>query len=103
MNKTIGIILGVVALVLIGIFVYMNLNKPAATTTTNNNNTSTTTDNGSTGTGTTGSTSTTNAISIINETFTPSTTTVKVGTKVTWTNNDSFTHTVAFDDTSIQS
>lgn len=35
-----------------------------------------------------------NSITIANFAFAPATLTVKVGTKVTWTNNDSATHTV---------
>ncbi|HEX7734939.1 MAG TPA: cupredoxin family copper-binding protein [Ktedonobacteraceae bacterium] len=35
-----------------------------------------------------------NSISVLNFAFTPASLTVKVGTKVTWTNNGSVTHTV---------
>jgi len=35
-----------------------------------------------------------NSVTIANFAFSPATLTVKVGTKVTWTNNDSATHTV---------
>ena len=38
-----------------------------------------------------------NTINIVNFTFTPGTLTVKAGTTVTWTNNDSTTHHVASD------
>ena len=38
-----------------------------------------------------------NTINIVNFTFTPGTLTVKAGTTVTWTNNDSMTHTVTSD------
>jgi plastocyanin len=37
------------------------------------------------------------SISILNNAFDPPQLTVKAGTSVTWTNNDSVTHTVAFD------
>src|SRR5579883_1778903 len=43
---------------------------------------------------TTASSSSGNSISIANFAFSPSSLTVKAGTKVTWTNNDSVTHTV---------
>jgi len=38
-----------------------------------------------------------NSVSIMNFSFSPNSLTVKVGTKVTWTNHDSVTHTVAAD------
>ena len=54
-----------------------------------------------TNTPTTASTSTSvsngNSVTILNFTFSPATLTVKTGTKVTWTNNDSVTHTVTAD------
>lgn len=39
-----------------------------------------------------------NTVNIAGMTFTPSTLTVKKGTKITWTNNDGFNHTVTSDD-----
>ena len=56
---------------------------------TTNSNTSTTT-NTSTG-------DSTNTVTISNMTFSPASLTVKVGTTVTWVNNDGFTHTVTGD------
>jgi plastocyanin len=38
-----------------------------------------------------------NSVSIKNFSFSPKSLTVKVGTKITWTNNDSITHTVTAD------
>lgn len=45
-----------------------------------------------------GTTTPPNTVNINGMTFTPSTLTVKVGTKVTWKNNDGVTHTVTSDD-----
>jgi amicyanin len=42
--------------------------------------------------------STTNQVTISNYAFSPATITVKAGTKVTWTNQDSVQHTVTMDD-----
>lgn len=50
---------------------------------------------GSSGTGSTGGAST--AVSIANFAFDPASVTVKVGDTVTWTNNDSTTHTITGD------
>ena len=44
-----------------------------------------------------------NAVSIANFAFSPASITVKVGDSVTWTNNDSTTHTVTADDNSFSS
>ena len=41
--------------------------------------------------------STTNAVSIANMAFSPSTTTISKGTTVTWTNNSTYTHSVVSD------
>ena len=42
-------------------------------------------------------------VDIKNTAFNPTTITVKVGDKVTWTNSDGFAHTVTFDDNSADS
>jgi len=44
-----------------------------------------------------------NAVAIKDLAFNPASITVKSGTKVTWTNNDSVTHTVTLDDNSVDS
>jgi len=43
------------------------------------------------------------AVAIKNTAYNPATITAKVGDKVTWTNNDSVTHTVTLDDNSADS
>ena len=43
------------------------------------------------------------AVEIKDTAFNPTTITVKAGDKVTWTNNDSFAHTVTLDDNSVDS
>jgi plastocyanin len=43
------------------------------------------------------------AVAIKDTAFSPATITVKAGDKVTWTNNDSFAHTVTLDDNSVDS
>jgi plastocyanin len=71
---------------------------PTSTPTTAPTNTPTT---GPTSTPTTASTntptSTGNSVTIMNFAFSPATLTVKAGTKVTWTNKDTVTHTVTAD------
>lgn len=47
--------------------------------------------------------STSNKVSIVNMSFSPSQTTVKKGTTITWTNNDYMTHTVTADANSFNS
>ena len=44
-----------------------------------------------------------NTVSIVDMSFSPATITVKVGTTVTWTNNDGMVHTVTADDASFDS
>jgi plastocyanin len=93
-NKIIlGVIIGV--LVIVGIAYFLNKgnsyqqNMPSQTQTQTNTNPAT----GS-------SVMAKNAVSIQNMAFSPATMTVKVGDKVTWTNQDSVGHSATADDSS---
>lgn len=66
-------------------------NPPATSNTTNNSNTPQ--NSGSTST----APQATNSVTIANMSFSPADITVKKGTTVTWTNNDSIAHTVTAD------
>lgn len=94
MNKIIG---GVVALVIIIAAVIAvaaggNDNKKTTTTSANNAAQKNTTNNTPANNGQTAQNA--NKVNISNFAFSPATLTVKKGTTVTWTNNDSVTHTV---------
>ena len=65
--------------------------------TSYNNSTTNNSSMGNMGNNSSTSASTSNIITIQNFAFSPATTTVKVGTKVTWTNQDSTTHHVVSD------
>jgi len=82
MRNILIIIVVLVILAVAGCFLLNRNNKSTTSTTTN---TTTPTANNS------------NAVSIENFSFNPSEITVKKGTVVTWTNNDSTTHTVTSD------
>jgi plastocyanin len=73
---------------------------PTNTPTTAPTNTPTT---APTNTPTTGPTSNGNSVTIMNFAFSPATLTVKTGTKVTWMNNDTVTHTVTADQAAFDS
>ncbi len=106
MNNTIVVIV-VVLLVLGGGYYLLTKGSGAAPTetpTTTSEATVPATSNETTSTTTTTTTTTTTAVSptvslvsIQNYSFNPSPLTVKTGTKVTWTNNDSVPHTVTSD------
>jgi len=80
--KKIILIVGGVLIVVIVLVLVMSQNKSQVSTTT------------PVGTAPTTTTTVPNSIVIKNFSFNPSTLTVKVGTVVTWTNEDSVTHTV---------
>ncbi len=94
MKKTLLIILIIIivgALILLGYYFiykpsYQNQSQPASNSTQQNQtqNQTQTQNNSST-------------VSIANFAFDPADLTVKAGTEVTWTNNDSTTHTINFD------
>lgn len=95
MNRTVQIIIGLLIIAGIVGIIY------AATSNKDTNNTSTTTQTNqqnSSGNNTPSTPANTSSeISIMNLSFSPSNTTVKKGTQVTWTNNDSTAHTVTAD------
>lgn len=75
----------IIAIVVVALFVN-KANKPST------NNTTTTGNSANAGTS-----AKTNSVAIENFAFSPASITVKVGTTVTWTNNDSANHTVTSD------
>ena len=91
MNKTptsIIIVVIVLAVAVIGYFGYKSSYKTSSNNSTNSSTTSKVQPN---------------TVSLENLSFQPGTLSVRVGDEVTWTNNDSATHTVVADDSSFQS
>ncbi len=93
-GSVILIVIIIIAVVLfaIGIFYVLNSRKTATAPSTTTTSTSST-----------GSTVTTNIVNIKEMAFTPDNITVKTGTTVTWTNDDSVVHTVTANDGSFAS
>lgn len=94
MKKTIAVI---AALIIIGIGIYYFLSNNSSTSTQNTSVPTTQTVVPAVPDTTTAPTSSNATVSIKNFSFSPSALTVKIGTKVTWTNNDSVPHTVTSD------
>ena len=94
MRKSLWAIIAIIVLVIIGVGIWLGTsnNSTSNTNTTNTpgsmNMPSSTSQNSNT------TPAATNAVTIQNFAFNPSNITVKKGTTVTWTNNDSTTHTV---------
>jgi LPXTG-motif cell wall-anchored protein len=86
-----NILIIVVGLIILGVAGFFFINRNNKSTTSTTTNTSTPSANNS------------NTVSIENFSFNPSEITVKKGTEVTWTNNDSTTHTVTSDTNAFQS
>ncbi|HSW99613.1 MAG TPA: cupredoxin domain-containing protein [Patescibacteria group bacterium] len=84
----IGVIVGVVAIAFIVDLFVSQPNKKGSTVTPSSSSSSS---------GSSDSTATSNAVSIKDFAFSPTATTVKKGTTVTWTNSDTTSHTVAID------
>ncbi|HSX48724.1 MAG TPA: cupredoxin family copper-binding protein [Candidatus Saccharimonadales bacterium] len=95
LNSKLIIIVLVIVVVLGGAYLYMGKSYSPATTTDTNMPTQQT--------GTNQPAVATKSITISNFSFSPATITVKVGDKVTITNNDSAPHTVTADDGSFDS
>lgn len=86
-----NILIIVVVLIILGGIGFFFINRNNKSTSTTSTNTSTPSAHSS------------NAVSIENFSFNPSEITVKKGTEVTWTNNDSTTHTVTSDTNAFKS
>lgn len=95
-QKTIGILV-VVAVIAIAIVVFATKNKDETPTSTNTTTSDTSAVADDTIAPDTSTPATTAAVTISNFLFNSSKLTVKVGTTVTWTNNDSVAHTVTAD------
>jgi len=94
MNKRVlGGVLIVIVIAVVGIVAVLVMNNGNTSTPTNNknNNSSSTAPNNQQ------QAVATNSVTISNYTFSPAAITVKVGTTVTWTNQDSVGHTVTAD------
>lgn len=99
MNKGLWALIAAIIIVVGGVLIYnrnhkSNSNNSVNTTMSSNmsSTNSSAASNASSGTGS--NSQSTNSVSIKDFAFSPSGITVKKGTKVTWTNNDSTTHTV---------
>ncbi len=92
------IVVAVIAVVLLAIGLFYILNRQKTATAPNSSSATSTATPSSTG-----STVTTNAVNIKNMAFTPDNITVKVGSTVTWTNEDNTVHTVTANDGSFAS
>lgn len=91
MNKaTLSIIIIAIVIVVgvIGYFGYKSIYKTSSNNSANSNTTSQTQPN---------------TVSLENLSFQPGVLSISVGDEVTWTNNDSVTHTIVADDSSFQS
>jgi plastocyanin len=98
MRKWIAVLAAVIVIAAVILaFAAGNNDKQSPTNETGNTNTSTTPNKTNTSSDTNKSTEAANKVSIANFAFSPATLTVKKGTTVTWTNNDSTTHTVTAD------
>jgi plastocyanin len=105
MNKNIIIaIVVVIVLAVGGWLIFGNSNdKNSTTPTTSSNSGSTAETNSNSSNSNTSQPTATNSVSMADMSFSPASITVKKGTKVTWTNNDSLSHTVTADDSSFGS
>lgn len=93
--KRVTIAVVVVLLLVVGVLaLYASMNSGTTLTNTTSNNSSNMNANNSTNS----TAEETNSVSIANMAFSPVAITVKKGTTVTWTNNDTVTHTVTESD-----
>lgn len=96
MGKVIVVITILLILVVGGGLVFMNMNNGNSTKSSTSSSTNNSESNMDMKSGTSASSTpeATNSVSIANFAFSPAAITVKKGVTVTWTNNDSTTHTV---------
>lgn len=106
-NKRSAIIVSVVVLIIVAVVIGLFVSKARDKSTNNKTNTTSSASSSSTDNVDTNSSSneavSTNTVAIKDFAFSPATITVKVGTTVTWTNQDSAAHTVTSDSNSKES
>jgi len=93
MHKTVVPVAIIALIIIVGGAVYLTHRNTASTSNTTSNMTMNTTGNSNNA-----APSATDKVSLANFSFSPANITVKKGTVVTWTNNDSTTHTVTESD-----
>lgn len=101
MNKS--VLIAVVVIVVLGIGGFLIFGKSNKNSSTTSSSSSMDMSNMSSSSSSSSTPVATNAVSVVNFSYSPTSITVKKGTKVTWTNNDSTQHTVTADNGSFDS
>ena len=99
-SLVITVVIVVVVLIAAGVLLAMRKSDNTKSTASSDSNMSSMDTSKDTSTNTNETSSNSNSVTIKDFAFNPGTVTVKVGTKVTWTNEDSVAHTVTADNTS---